>query len=92
MVKAPAAPAKKLRILALHGGYQNGPSFDTLRLKDFKRRLKDICEITCFRKNQILKNVQVFREMRRNARTSIIEKIFFCPKIIFNNYWTKKYM
>lgn len=35
---------KKLRILALHGGYQNGTIFGSKRIKDLQRRLRDIAE------------------------------------------------
>lgn len=34
----------RLRILALHGGYQNGTVFGAKRIKDLQRRLKDIAE------------------------------------------------
>ena len=35
-----------LRILALHGGYQNAAVFDAVRTKDFQRRLKDSAAFT----------------------------------------------
>ena len=36
-----------LRVLALHGGYQNAAVFDTVRTKDFQRRLAAVAEFTC---------------------------------------------
>lgn len=37
----------KLRILALHGGYQNGTVFNLKRTKDLQKKLKDIAEFVC---------------------------------------------
>lgn len=46
--KAADAQARRpLKILGLHGGYQNGPIFHTLRTKDFRRRLAAELELTC---------------------------------------------
>ena len=38
---------KKLRILALHGGYQNGTIFRTRRIRDLQNKLKSIAEFVC---------------------------------------------
>ena len=40
-------PPPVLRVLALHGGYQNAAVFDTVRTKDFQRRLAAVAEFTC---------------------------------------------
>jgi len=38
---------RRLRILALHGGYQNGKVFDAMRTKDLQRRLRSVAEFVC---------------------------------------------
>ena len=56
----------RLRILALHGGYQNATIFRTKRAKDLQKRLKDIAKFECIDGPILATPAENVKDERRN--------------------------